>query len=141
MSWPVISSTRRAAISDFAAAMVCPSSSTSFSKEASLAVSSPLIVVNTARTTSVTMPGSTCGCCALIAASLCFSASTPPRPCGSERSSMIQDLFDLVLQCLGIKRLHDIVGDAGRLCRNHVLCLALGGDHDEWQRLQPVIRP
>jgi len=58
MSLTVMSSTRKAAISAFAAAIVRPSDSTSVSSVVSLAVRSPLIDARMARTTSATMSGS-----------------------------------------------------------------------------------
>ena len=57
----VMSSTRSAAISALAAAMVRPSASTSASSVVSCAVRSPRIVASTARTTSATISGSDAG--------------------------------------------------------------------------------
>src|SRR4051812_1711608 len=141
MSRPVMSSTRSVAISAFAVAMVRPSSSTSRRSVASFVVRSSLIVVNTARTTSVNISGSTSGCCARIEASLALSASIPDRPGSSVGSSMGKHFLDLVLQRFGIEWLDDIVGHTGGLGRDDVFRLAFSRDHDERHVFQPVVGP
>lgn len=52
---------------------------------------------------------------------------------------MDHHLLDLVAQRLGVERLDDVVRHARLLRRDHVLGLALGGDHDEGRGLQPRI--
>src|SRR3978361_367903 len=135
-----MSSTRSAAISDLADVMVRPSSSTSRSSEASFAVRSWLMVVSTARTTSVTIADSTWDWFVRIEASFCLSESMPMGAGSPLGSSMTQDFFNLALERFRVERLDDVVGNAGGLGGDDIFRLAFGGDHDEGQRLQAVVR-
>src|SRR3978361_1863540 len=135
-----MSSTRSAAISDLADVMVRPSSSTSRSSEASFAVRSWLMVVSTARTTSVTIADSTWGWFVRIEASFCFSASMPTAAGSLLGSSMTQDFFNLALERFGVEWLDDIVRTARRFGGDDVFRLAFGGAHDERQRFQAIVR-
>src|SRR3954468_4072364 len=118
----LMSSTRSAAISDLARLTSRPSASSSESSAASPTVMAPESVPRTART----------------AASI---RSWPGPSCRMLPSGMRHHLLDLLAQRLRVEGLDDVVGDAGLLGGHHVLGLALGGDHDEGQFLQPRIGP
>src|SRR4051794_11294417 len=136
-----MSSTRNAAISALALAMVRPSSSTSVNRVVSWAVKSPLIVVSTAKTTSATRSGSIKGWRARIAASRSASVPCSRRGSAAGVSGIRQHLFDLVLQRFRVERLDDVVGHAGLLRSDDVLHLAFGGDHDERRLVELGVRP
>src|SRR5271165_1896816 len=141
MSRPVMSSTRRVAISAFAVAIVRPSSSTSRKSVASFAVRSSLMVVKTARTTSVTISGSISGCRARMVSSLDLSASIPRGPTPSVGLSMTEHFLDLVLERFGVEGLDDIVGHPRRLGGDDVFGLAFGRYHNKRHALQAVVGP
>src|SRR5690348_14331888 len=122
-----MSSTRRAAISSLAQAIVRPSASTSASSDVSCGERSPLSVDSTARTTSATRAGSASGCCSLISARRLDSWST---------SAMAQHLLDLLTQGFGVERLDDVVRHAGLLGSDNVLYFAFCCHHDEGHCLQ-----
>src|SRR4051812_41099443 len=85
-------------------------------------------------------PGPTIACASTAAP---FLALIPNSPCASllnrvarTRLKFSQDGDQLLAQRLGVERLHDVVRDPGFLRRDHVLGLALGGDHDERKLLE-----
>src|SRR3546814_1544609 len=53
---------------------------------------------------------------------------------------MSNDSSQRRLQGGRVERLDDVIADTGLLRRDHVLCLALGRDHDEGQLLQLGVR-
>src|SRR6185437_17073956 len=133
----VMSSTRSAAISALAEAMVRPSSSTSAMSEVSLGSGSSSDMPRTARTTSATSSGCASGKRPEIEDRRSAMADTV----ASTASGIPQHLFDFFAQCLRVERLDDVVGDASLLGGNDVLRLALRGDHDERRRAQPGVGP
>src|SRR5690349_16134940 len=110
-----MSSTRSAAISVLVRATSRPSASSSASRATSATVMSPERLPRTARTA-------------------CSIASSPECPSG-----MAEHLLDLLAQSLCVERFHDVIGDARLLRGDDILCLALGGDHDEGHVLQTCI--
>src|SRR6185437_5698053 len=133
----VMSSTRSAAISALAEAMVRPSSSTSAISEVSLVSGSSSAMPRTARTTSATSSGSAPGKRPAIEDRRSAMADTV----ANTASGIPQHLLDLFPQRLRVERLDDVVGDAGLLGGDHVLRLAFGGNHDEGRGTQPGVGP
>src|SRR4051812_35707321 len=95
---------------------------------------------------------------AAISPTIRTGSSPPPSSTGGQLSSKTlpvevfirrwyqtlesaDDRRDLLLQRIGVERLHDVVVDAGFLGGDHVFGLALCGDHDEGRGVQLVVGP